>query len=71
MGAIFSPPIKESPQLDKNCFSDSTSVTSLREDFRPTERADLGPQKKTNTTEPLKMEPKASMVSQNSRMWFV
>ena len=45
LGAILSPPIKDSPQQDKNCFSDSMNITSLREAFRPTERADLGPQK--------------------------
>lgn len=69
MRAIFSPPIKDSPQQDKNCFSDSMNITSLREAFRPTDRGDLGPQKNPNKS-PLKTEPKASRLSQNWRMWF-
>lgn len=36
-GNILSPPIKESPQQDKNCCLDSTDITSLR-GSRPTER---------------------------------
>lgn len=65
-GAIFSPPIKDSPQQDGNCFSDSKNVMSLREAFGPMERADCGHKR----TSPSKVRPKGRTLSQSLRMWF-
>lgn len=65
-GAIFSAPIKDSPQQDGYCFSDSTNVTSLREAFGHTERAGCGHKR----TSPSKVRLKGHMLSQSLRMWF-